>query len=240
MPGDSGYSPFRPWSTRTGVPRPGVIVRPARESDVAAAVLFAARHHMRVAAVSTGHNQDSRNVADNAVLLDMRGMASCAVDEAGRSVTVGPGQPFSAIHACVDRDTGGRLVAASGADPGVGPAGWALGGGHGRLTRLHGLGADVLESLRVVLADGSAVTADAHTNTDLFRVLRGGASQAWGVVTSLTFRLFDAPPGVSQFLGFFNASDATADLLGGWLARAPDTSSIYYVCASTNTPLPDC
>ena len=52
--------------------------------------------------------------------------------------------------------------------------GWVLGGGHGPLTSLHGLGADQVLSLNVVTADGRFVTADLNQNTDLFFALRGG------------------------------------------------------------------
>jgi hypothetical protein len=52
--------------------------------------------------------------------------------------------------------------------------GWQLGGGHGPLTSLRGLGADQILSLNVVTADGRFVTADLNQNTDLFFALRGG------------------------------------------------------------------
>jgi hypothetical protein len=52
--------------------------------------------------------------------------------------------------------------------------GWALGGGHGPLTSLRGLGADQILSLNVVTADGRFVTADVNQNQDLFFALRGG------------------------------------------------------------------
>jgi FAD/FMN-containing dehydrogenase len=52
--------------------------------------------------------------------------------------------------------------------------GWVLGGGHGPLTSLRGLGADQVLSLNVVTADGRFVTADLNQNRDLFFALRGG------------------------------------------------------------------
>merc|ERR1719359_1754405 len=56
----------------------------------------------------------------------------------------------------------------------VGVGGWLLGGGFGPLSPKHGLGVDNLLSAKVVLADGSLVTADASTNPELFFGLRGG------------------------------------------------------------------
>jgi FAD/FMN-containing dehydrogenase len=60
-------------------------------------------------------------------------------------------------------------------DPSVGyGGGWVLGGGHGLLTSVHGLGADQVLSLNVVTADGRFVTADLNQNKELFFALRGG------------------------------------------------------------------
>jgi FAD/FMN-containing dehydrogenase len=60
-------------------------------------------------------------------------------------------------------------------DPSVGyGGGWVIGGGHGPLTSLRGLGADQVLSYNVVTAAGKFLTADPTQNTDLFFALRGG------------------------------------------------------------------
>lgn len=63
----------------------------------------------------------------------------------------------------------------------VGVIGAGLGGGQGRLQGEHGLIIDAMNSLRVVLADGSIVTVSATQNADLFWGLRG-AGQNFGIV----------------------------------------------------------
>jgi FAD/FMN-containing dehydrogenase len=69
-----------------------------------------------------------------------------------------------------------------------------LGGGHGWLQGQYGLLTDNILSARVVLADGTAVTASPTVNSDLFWAIRG-AGHNFGVVTSVEYRIFDVEPG---------------------------------------------
>lgn len=54
----------------------------------------------------------------------------------------------------------------------------------------HGFAADNLVSARVVLANGTAVTASATENKDLFWAVRG-AGHNFGIVTSYDLKTFD-------------------------------------------------
>ena len=81
----------------------------------------------------------------------------------------------------------GRAVPA-GTCPTVGIAGLAQGGGVGFLARKFGLTCDNLLEATVVLADGTAVVANAHQHADLYWALRGGGGGNFGIVTRLVFR----------------------------------------------------
>lgn len=72
-----------------------------------------------------------------------------------------------------------------------------LGGGHGWLQGQHGLLTDNILSARVVLADGTAVTASPAVNSDLFWALRG-AGHNFGIVISVEYRIFDVEPGQAR------------------------------------------
>jgi FAD/FMN-containing dehydrogenase len=56
---------------------------------------------------------------------------------------------------------------------GVG-GGYVLGGGHSPLGSVHGLAADQVLAMEVVLANGVFTTVTAKSNPDLFWALRGG------------------------------------------------------------------
>lgn len=64
----------------------------------------------------------------------------------------------------------------------------ALGGGHGWLQGHHGLIADQLTSMNVVLANGDLKTIDAKS--DLWWAMQG-AGHNFGIVTSVTTKIYD-------------------------------------------------
>ena len=64
-----------------------------------------------------------------------------------------------------------------------------LGGGHGLLQGYYGLVADQMLEARVVLADGTLVTASPAENGDLFWALQG-AGHNFGIVTSLKIKVY--------------------------------------------------
>ncbi len=72
--------------------------------------------------------------------------------------------------------------------------GATLGGGIGPLQGLHGLIADALISVRIVTANGQALTASKTENSDLFWAIRGAGAN-FGIVVSAKYRIFDATNG---------------------------------------------
>jgi FAD/FMN-containing dehydrogenase len=72
---------------------------------------------------------------------------------------------------------------------GLAPHGRSVpGGGVGVVARAHGLTCDNLESVQIVTAAGSLLTADARTHSDLYWASRGGGGGNFGVATEFTFR----------------------------------------------------
>jgi FAD/FMN-containing dehydrogenase len=80
------------------------------------------------------------------------------------------------------------LAALAGTSPGVGVAGYPLGGGIGWLARRYGLAANSVTAADIVTPDGDLVRADAGQQPDLLWAVRGGGGI--GVVTALEMTLY--------------------------------------------------
>ena len=99
-----------------------------------------------------------------------------------------------------------------GSCPTVGAAGgYTQGGGHSLLTGLYGLAADNVLEWEVVTAQGKHVVATPTQNVDLFWALSGGGGGTYGVVVSLTTRLFKEGPVGRAALAFNAASTGGSD-----------------------------
>jgi FAD/FMN-containing dehydrogenase len=101
----------------------------------------------------------------------------------------------------------------------VGIAGLTLGGGVGLASRKFGLTCDNLLEATVVLANGTAVVANARQHPDLYWALRGGGGGNFGIVTRLMFRTH--PVGqVATYALEWPWSDA-AKVVQAWQKLAP-------------------
>ena len=182
---------------RTGDP-PAAVVRVRSTPEVAAAVRAARSAGLPVAVRSGGHSYAMHSAGPGALVVDVRGLDSVAIDPEGLVGYAGGGVTAGAYS----RAAGERGLATGFGDIGtVGVGGVALGGGVGFLSRRDGLTVDNVLSADIVLADGSVLTVDTREHPDLFWALRGGGGN-FGVVTSFTFRLHPTPVVTGGMLAF--------------------------------------
>eukprot|EP01064_Diplonema_japonicum_P009262 TRINITY_DN16730_c0_g1_i1.p1 TRINITY_DN16730_c0_g1~~TRINITY_DN16730_c0_g1_i1.p1 ORF type:complete len:530 (+),score=127.96 TRINITY_DN16730_c0_g1_i1:46-1635(+) len=217
------------YNSRTNNPQPAAIATPNTVSEVRCLMRFARRHRMRVSVISTGHHTDMRSTADNSLMIYMKNMKDMSIDHNAKELTVGPGNNFQDVHAFVKAQTNSTFVQLTGADYTVGPFGWALGGGHGMLGRKYGLGADAIRAATIVLASGRVLKINDCRHEELFRAIRGGGGNAFGVLTSLTFQLFPDPGAVHAWWGAYAIGDEVTEKYSAWLASAPDHAGAYWV-----------
>jgi FAD/FMN-containing dehydrogenase len=164
--------------------RPALIARCVDVADVAAAVRFAREQHLPLAVRGGGHNGGGLGTCDGGLVIDLSAMRGVRVDPKARDTRVAGG----CVWADVDHATHAYgLAIPTGIISTTGVGGLTLGGGVGNLSRKCGLTIDNLLEVDMVLADGSAITANANEHRELFWALRGGGGN-FGVVTSFLFR----------------------------------------------------
>jgi FAD/FMN-containing dehydrogenase len=172
--------------------RPALVARCSAPDDVAAALAYARESGLPVAVRGGGHSVAGHCLAEDGLVLDVRGMNEVEVDPVRRIARVGGG----ATWAEVDRATQAHGLATTGGRvSSTGVAGLTMGGGSGWLERKHGLACDNLEAVELVTADGRIVRATEAENAELLWAHRGGGGN-FGVVTSLELRLHRVGPEV--------------------------------------------
>ncbi|GAA3830130.1 FAD-binding oxidoreductase [Sphaerisporangium flaviroseum] len=182
-PGDASYDAARRLYNPSfdGV-RPSGVAYCANPSDVAECLDFARRLRVPVTSRSGGHSYAGWSTGTGLV-IDVSRMNTVRA-ASGRAV-VGAGAQLVDVY---DRLAAQGVSIPAGSCPTVGIAGLTLGGGLGVVARKYGLTCDVLESLRIVTADGRVLTCDADHNPDLYWASRGGGGGNFGVAVSFTFR----------------------------------------------------
>lgn len=217
LPGDPGYDAARlPWNVAVDQ-RPAAVAQPRSAAEVATIVRVAAEAGLRVAPQSTGHNAGplAARGLDDVVIVRTSQLSTAIADPLRGIVRVEGGATWEpAVDAAAAH---GRAVL-HGSSPDVGIAGYTLGGGIGWYARRHGLAANSVTAIEIVLADGELVRAEAHTNPALFWAVRGGGG-SFGIVTALEFAMYDIETAYAGMM-MWSLSDIEP-VLRAWSAWAP-------------------
>lgn len=165
--------------------RPDIIVQPTTDAEVREAILAAAAADAPLAIRGGGHNVAGNAICEGGLVIDFHRLQNVFIDRRRRTANVGPGASWGVVDTATARH---GLATPGGIISDTGVAGLTLGGGLGWLMGVHGLTCDNLRSARVVLADGTIMTASQYENADLFWGLRGGGGN-FGVVVDFEFEL---------------------------------------------------
>ncbi|MFE9443819.1 D-arabinono-1,4-lactone oxidase [Streptomyces sp. NPDC006602] len=163
---------------------PQHLIAALSEQDIVDAVLLGARRGLTVRAAGSGHSFNPLVVTDG-VLVDLSGYAGIErLDRAAQRVTVRSGTSLAAVSTALER--------AGLALPNIGTlaeqtvAGAISTGNHGSGLK-HAAFSDLVESLRLVTADGEVRELSRDATPDLLRCART-ALGALGVISTVTLR----------------------------------------------------
>ena len=219
LPEDVEYNDARQVWNRAIDRRPAAIVRCASVDDVRRGLEFGVTHGLEIAVRSGGHSQAGHGVADDALVLDLRGLNRIAVNETSLTARVEGGAIVSELMTALGPH---GLVTPTGGCADVGLGGLTLGGGENLLMARYGAVCDNVLAADVVLADGRLVAANPHDHADLFWAIRGGGGN-FGIVTRFEYRLIRLESLLSGLL-YFPVS-RTAEVLRVYrdlMVEAPD------------------
>ena len=185
MPGDPDYNKGRALFNPVFDAYPSMIVYCVVESDVAIALQLALEGTAPFTVRSGGHCT-AGFAASAGVLIDVSGLNGVYIHPQMPAATVGCGCSFGNFRAALAPYD---LHVPGGECDDVCIGGYVQGGGYGFTSVTYGMNCDNVESMRVMLADGSIVTATARQNADLWWAMRGGTGGNFGVLLDVTYRL---------------------------------------------------
>ena len=194
---------------------PAAIAYCASPTDVQTCLAFVRKFNLAVTPRAGGHSYAGYSTTTGLV-IDTTRMNTVSVNAGARTATIGAGTRLIDVYSSLAQQ---GFVLPAGSCPTVGIAGLTLGGGNGVLGRKYGLTIDSLLSAQLVLANGQLTTCDANQHSDLFWALRGGGGGNFGVVTSFTFRVYQAPT-LTLFTLLWPWSSA-ADVVDAWQSWGP-------------------
>jgi hypothetical protein len=257
-PDDPRYDDLVGRGSRRFVGTPDYVRLVCSTEQVVGAVQDAVSERSRVAVRSGGHCLEGF-VADPAVrvVIDTSLMTAIYYDSEVGAFAIEPGVRLGDAYRRLFLGWGVTIPA--GVSPNVGVGGHVLGGGFGYLCRQHGLAADHLYGVEVVVVDetgtAKSVTATrepSDPNRDLWWAHTGGGGGNFGIVTRYWFRsptaegsdparlLPEAPKSVLTFTTEWNWRDideaAFGQLVrnyGDWSERNSDASSRFAELYST-------
>jgi FAD/FMN-containing dehydrogenase len=209
-PGDAHWDRARQAWNLAVDQRPLAVAFPVTDADVVAVVEYARDAGARVSAQGTGHGAAALGALDDTILVSTARMRGVRIDPQTRIARVRAGALWLDVTAPASEY---GLAPLAGSSPDVGVVGYTLGGGLSWLGRKHGLAADSVTAIEIVLADGRKVRCDADHEPELFWALRGGGG-SFGIVTAMEFELHPVP----ELYGgpMFWPAERAAEVMHAW------------------------
>ncbi|KAL2813949.1 hypothetical protein BDW59DRAFT_154558 [Aspergillus cavernicola] len=188
---------------------PAAVTYPTTADQVSSIVKCAVQHDKKVQAHGGGHSYGNHGYGgvDGELVVDVQNFQQFSVDSSTGIATVGAGYHLGDVTTLLY--DAGELAFAHGSCPSVGVGGHATVGGVGPTSRLYGTALDHIESVQIVLANGSIITASESSHPDVFFAVQG-AGAGFGIVTEFKFRTETPPTLGVQYQYTFAGTNITA------------------------------
>ncbi|KAH8798000.1 FAD dependent oxidoreductase [Flagelloscypha sp. PMI_526] len=161
-------------------------VEPGSPHDISTILHTIKHNHTPFAVKGGGHMYNPGFSSTPGVQISMRRFNEVIYSNESQTVTVGAGKTWDEVYAALEPYNvslvGGRV-------PGVGVAGFTLGGGYSWKSNQYGLTLDNLVAIELVQPDGTWTTVSHKSDVDLFWALKGGLNN-YGIVTRFTFKAY--------------------------------------------------
>lgn len=176
--------------------RPELIVRPRTVEAAAAALAYAREARMKVCVKSGGHNVSGAFIRSSGMLLDLAEFGRIVTSVETSSAWVQPAAWSWNLAKTIDPLGFGFPYAHCATVP---MGGYLLGGGVGiNGDAWGGIACHSVEALRIMLATGEIVEADANKNADLYWAARGGGTGFFGAVIDFRLNLHPAAADIKE------------------------------------------
>src|SRR6478735_7779754 len=199
------------------IPRraPQIVIRVKDEQDVIAAIHFARENKWKVVVRGGGHNWCQPTLRNSGLLIDLSELNKViSIDVEARKAVVQPIISNRDIQKVLNAK---GLAYPSGHCPQVKLSGYLLGGGMSWNQGVWGSGAESVEAIELVTAEGKLVTASKDENAEYFWAARGSGSGFFGVVTRYHLKLYPLPKAIHGSTYYYSMDDAAA--VGIWLGE---------------------
>ncbi|KAJ4859721.1 FAD binding domain-containing protein [Trichoderma breve] len=174
------------WNTRSIPADIQVVIEVAQESDVAKVVKYCYQNSIDFLAYTRGHGSTNTISKFRGIEINLSKLTEITIQPDKKSALFQGGVYANLV---IETLWNQGYIAATGSNGCVGFFGPALGGGLGRYQGQYGLISDNFVNLNVVLANGTAITVNATSNSDLFWAMKG-AGHNFGIVTNGYIKIY--------------------------------------------------
>jgi FAD/FMN-containing dehydrogenase len=210
--GDASYEILRTGFNKRIDKYPQIIAQCFDEIGISEAIKLAIKKKMPIAVKSSGHCMEGFSCNNDGMVINLSSINTIEwLDK--NTIRVGTACTLSTLYAEI-LPKGKYLPGGSCA--GVAIGGLTLGGGYGLLSRKFGLTCDNLSAVKMVDGNGQIVSSD--NNSELLWGCKGGNNGNFGVVSTLTYKLNDAPANMQsfKFRSFKVSTNRAKSLMENW------------------------